>query len=123
VSRNPFQQPPRDSLLPRTSTVERPIGSQSLRLPSGAADPAAALIGKWATAGAYLEIRDDGTFSRVSHSARGTAGGVIGVDDNGKYEVSGDRIIFHGMLRERTCLFSITAQNELMICDVAYRRE
>jgi hypothetical protein len=45
------------------------------------------------------------------------------VDDNGTFEVQANEIVFHGMLRKRTCAYSLTSRDDLVLCDLKYRRE
>jgi hypothetical protein len=123
VGRKPFEQPPPTALLPRSSS--RAEGAPPRVPHSTGASPAraTALLGSWRTQGAILELHADGTFAKVSNSAWGVFGGVGGVDDNGTFEVRDNQIVFRGMIRERTCAYSLTPQNELMLCDVRYHRE
>jgi hypothetical protein len=120
VGRMPFEQPPPSSLLPRASTRSEASLPPRQLASSGTAN---ALLGSWRTVGVILELRADGTFSRVSNSGFGQFGGVVGVDDNGKFEVRGDQVVFRGTIRERTCTYSFTPQNELVLCDTRYHRE
>jgi hypothetical protein len=119
VGRMPFEEPPRTALHPRSSSR---VATAPQAPPSNATGAANALIGSWRTVGADLELRTNGTFSRVSHSGRGQYGGVIALDDEGRFDVQGDRIVFHGLARERTCAYSFSPQNELLLCGVAYHR-
>lgn len=123
VGRTSFEQPPPRALLPRSSSRRE---SSATQVPGRIGTSPALLnelIGSWRTQGAILELRANGTFSKVSNSSYGTFGGVIGVDDNGNFEQRGGQIYFRGTMRERTCAFSLTTQNELVVCDVRYRRE
>src|SRR5262249_11485876 len=123
VGRRQFEQPPPKALLPRSSSrAEGVLQSGAPSHTNASAAGTNALLGSWRTAGATLALRADGTFARVSNSGFGQCGGVIGVDDNGRFDVQADRILFHGSLRDRTCTYSFNAQNELVLCDVPYHR-
>jgi hypothetical protein len=125
VGRTPFTGPQPGALSPRYSSGGPAAVASQASSPAGTPPAASknALVGSWRAVGVILELRADGTFSRVSHSSFGSFGGVIGLDDNGSFEVRGDQIAFHGTIREQTCAFSLTSRNELVLCDSNYHRE
>lgn len=116
-----FKAPPPRALRPYTTVAaERHVSPVAPAVTSG--PPAAGrIVGSWVTQGSILILRADGTFSRVSQTAPGAFGGIVGVDDAGTYETQGAQVSLKGNFRTRTCSFTA---GQVLDCEgTVYRRE